>query len=221
MKVRNLLEKIGIERYSKPGQYQIEDVMKRYISKKNGTFFEAGANDGFKQSNTYYLEKIKRWSGVLVEGIPRIYKKCINNRQNSSVYNYALVPPKKHGEIIKMKYSGLMSLVEGSRGSREKDEKHIKKGLDVQKEVEKKYEVKVKGVTINHILEKEGIEKIDFMSIDLEGYEYEAMKGMSIEKYKPSYILAEVNQEETKDLLEGRYRVVERLSEKDFLFEIV
>ena len=34
---------------------------------KNGFFIEAGAHDGVNQSNTYLIEKVLGWNGLLVE----------------------------------------------------------------------------------------------------------------------------------------------------------
>ena len=36
---------------------------------QNGFFFEAGANDGVEESNTYFLE-LNGWQGILVEPNP-------------------------------------------------------------------------------------------------------------------------------------------------------
>ena len=57
-----------------------------------GYFVEAGANDGHLQSNTYYFERFKGWTGVLIEPIPELYNRCVRERPRSRVLNYALVP---------------------------------------------------------------------------------------------------------------------------------
>ena len=38
----------------------------KHVGTEPGTFIEAGANDGLKQSNTYYLESRCDWTGLLV-----------------------------------------------------------------------------------------------------------------------------------------------------------
>ena len=47
--------------------------------------------------------------------------------------------------------------------------------------------------TVNSILEQHGIEKIDFLSIDLEGHEYEALLSLDLNKYRPSVVISEYN----------------------------
>ena len=44
----------------------------KYLPTAPGFFIEAGANDGLKQSNTFYLESRRGWRGLLVEPIPEL-----------------------------------------------------------------------------------------------------------------------------------------------------
>ena len=72
---RTICEYFGIARYSRPALNDIDRKLEKYLDFEEGFFVEAGANDGFNQSNTYYLEKIKKWSGILIEPIPDLYNK--------------------------------------------------------------------------------------------------------------------------------------------------
>lgn len=56
---------------------------------------------------------------------------------------------------------------------------------------EKRHEIQIKVRTLNSILEELNIEKIDFLSVDTEGWEIEVMKGFSLEKYEPKIVLLE------------------------------
>src|SRR5438067_1783042 len=40
-------------------------------------FVEAGAHDGYTESNTYYLARFRGWSGVPVQAIPELYRQCV------------------------------------------------------------------------------------------------------------------------------------------------
>ena len=51
----------------------------------------------------------------------------------------------------------------------------------------------VPATTLNKILKEYNINKIDFFSLDVEGYELEVLGGLDFNIYKPSYILIEVN----------------------------
>ena len=50
---------------------------------------------------------------------------------------------------------------------------------------------KIKTDTLNNVLEKKNITLIDYLNIDVEGYELEVLKGFDIEKYKPKVVTIE------------------------------
>jgi hypothetical protein len=52
-------------------------------------------------------------------------------------------------------------------------------------------EVRVPTSTLNDILEKSSIEKIDFLSMDIEGGQLSALRGFDIKKYRPDLVCIE------------------------------
>jgi FkbM family methyltransferase len=52
-------------------------------------------------------------------------------------------------------------------------------------------EIDIQIKTLDSILEEAGVESVDFVSIDTEGWELEVMMGFNLEKYNPSVILLE------------------------------
>ena len=54
-----------------------------FLQKTHGTFVECGAYDGFNMSNTIFLEKERKWSGLLIEADPsNFYKLRQINRKS-------------------------------------------------------------------------------------------------------------------------------------------
>lgn len=51
--------------------------------------------------------------------------------------------------------------------------------------------VSVETITLNDALNKANIESLDFVSIDIEGGEHDALMGLDLEKYNPSVLLIE------------------------------
>ena len=51
--------------------------------------------------------------------------------------------------------------------------------------------VKVFSTLSSGLLKKHGVEKIDFLSIDVEGMEMDSLPGMDFNRYRPSLILLE------------------------------
>jgi hypothetical protein len=51
--------------------------------------------------------------------------------------------------------------------------------------------IDVRIVTLDSILHSTKVDSIDFISIDVEGYEIDVLRGFSIEKYRPRLLLLE------------------------------
>ena len=60
----------------------LDKKLEKYLNHSNGFFIEAGANDGLKQSNSYYFAKSLQWKGILVEAIPELFEKCVKQFRN-------------------------------------------------------------------------------------------------------------------------------------------
>jgi FkbM family methyltransferase len=63
-------------------------------------------------------------------------------------------------------------------------------GPDVQPTIR---EVKVLAITLNDRLEQNGVEKIDFLSMDIEGHEPAALAGFDIERFAPELVCIEAS----------------------------
>lgn len=218
---RTICERFGSGRYSKPALYGLDDKLSHYIGFRGGFFIEAGANDGFAQSNTYYLQKILGWNGVLVEAVPELYERCCQQRAPAQVVHAALVAPDHGHSTVEIHYANLMSLVKGSRGSTAAENLHVADGLRVQK-LASTYTAEVPARTLESILDSLSVPAvIDFLSLDVEGYEAQVLRGLNLERYRPHWILVEANFfDEVNAVLADRYDLVERLTHHDCLYRL-
>jgi FkbM family methyltransferase len=218
--LRKLCEPFGVGRYSKVALNDLDTKLTPYLSKRGGYFIEVGGNDGISQSNTYYLEKILGWKGVLIEPIPSLYKKCRQRRLSSRVFNYALVSNSYTGKSIKMHYAHLMSVVDGALKSDQATQDQIKSGMRLQG-LDETYQIEVPTKTLTEVLAEAGApEKIDFFSLDVEGYERQVLEGLDLVRYRPEYILIEARFfDEVNQLIIKYYRVIARPTEMDVLYQ--
>ena len=218
---RQVLESVGIDWYSKPAFDNIDSKLEKYLPEK-GIFIEAGAHNGIAESNTYYLEKIKGWKGVLVEPIEGNYKACCKNRANSQVFNCALVSPDYTETSVKLQYGGLMSFVKDIYTN---EDSYKQRMSAIQKYHTDSVEIEVEARTLTSLLDECSFNKVDFLSLDVEGYEIEVLRGLDLERYKPAFLLIECRDGESKDSLEGflgdAYIFVEKLSSRDYLYQSV
>jgi len=172
------------------------------IAPSGGYFVEVGANDGITQSNTFLLERKFGWRGLLVEPCIQSYNKCKMIRGANplnTVINGALVGSDDiksiSGDFVATEntvdYDSLMNSVGGNR-------KHTNKPL-----------VEVPAYTLSALHKQHNLPNIDFMSLDVEGYEIEVLKGIDLaSSWAPKVFLIELyNHEKTEvfSMLEPYY----------------
>lgn len=146
---------------------------------ENGFFVEAGALDGLFMSNTKVLEDLG-WNGLLIEPSNLAARKCKENRK-VTVENCALVSNDYEGKVV---YGDFF--FDGTDGMGAWSGIHRSHyGIKAAKEAH--------AVTLNRILAHHKITKVDFLSLDVEGYELEAFKGVDLSTVDIPLILVEVN----------------------------
>lgn len=196
----------------------------RFITKRRGFFVEAGANDGIRQSNTLYFEKYFGWKGLLIEAIPELSEKCAINRPNCIVENCALVSSSYSKDHVEMTYCNLMSVVNDNLNKLTITE-HIENGKKFLRENEHVYTIEVPALPLSSVLTKHNIKRIDFLSLDVEGYEAQVLKGINFKIHRPHFLLVEVrDREEIDPILLPFYKPAAILysskSYKDILYEL-
>jgi FkbM family methyltransferase len=140
---------------------------------ENGFYIEAGAFDGITQSNTKFLEEEYNWTGLLVEP-SNVFDELKKNRPFNFLVNKCLVSNEYKDDVINGYFNqGLMSGINNFNNS---DDNKI---------------VKVECETLTSILDRLQVSKIDFFSLDVEGYEKNVLEGLDFNKYRPTYILIE------------------------------
>ncbi len=199
--------------------YEIDFKLKPYLNYKEGFFVEAGANDGIKQSNTLYFEKYHDWRGILIEPIHDLANQCKINRPQAIIENCALVPFSYEKTEIEMRYCGLMSIVKGAMKSEREELNHVKNGCKSQQIGT--YELKVSGTPLSSILDKHSVSRIDFFSLDVEGFELPALKGIDFDRHRPKFMLIEARYRKDIDsYLSPLYEPIAELTHHDILYKI-
>src|ERR1700729_4369556 len=103
-----LFEALGSERFSQPAMFGMDRRLAELMPQRGGTFVEAGAHDGYTQSNTYSLERHRGWAGLLIEPIPELRRQCEQRRPSSRVLGTALVGPDAGENSGTMQFGDLM-----------------------------------------------------------------------------------------------------------------
>ena len=216
---RPLYELVGSDRWSHLALNELDRKLKKYLDFDNGFFIEAGGNDGLSQSNTYWFERFRGWRGVLVEAVPDQARLCRKNRPRAHVVNAALVGD-DGVKSVRIKAAKLMAFIPGTRPLSEEDA-HLRTAIEVQHLADVP-EIEVRATTLSSILEALGNPKVDFFSLDVEGYEIPVLQGMDLMRHRPRLILVETkNLDGIQKVLKGRYRQIDQLSHHDYLLQVI
>jgi FkbM family methyltransferase len=206
--------------YAQPA---IHPEIRKLFRETAGFFFEVGANDGLTQSNTAYLERYQGWHGVLVEPLPMQFCKCLANRPASTVINAALVASDFSDRTVEIAYANLMSVVDDPSRNLLSIENHVATGRKFLMSDDLPLSGRrfiVPALTVSAILDRIGRNRVDFFSLDVEGYEFEVLKGIDFSRHRPRYFLIEARDKSGMDdfLAQQGYEYTAQWSEHDFLY---
>ena len=213
---RQLFERLGSDRYAHPALHDMDRKLDMLLDQNAGFFVEAGGFDGYTQSNTYYLERFRGWRGVLVEPMPELAEQARLNRPEATVFQCALVSDDYPEDTIEMEFGDLMTTVSGLH-----DSAWTAYGLTLGWQDARKEHVPAR--TLRGILDEVGRPEVDLLSLDVEGYEPEVLKGLDLTRYAPKWILVEMHdlgmgRARMSALLGERYAEHEQLSPLDVLY---
>jgi FkbM family methyltransferase len=215
---RRRLERRGDFSASRPALNDLDRALEARLGSEPGFFVEAGAFDGYTQSNTYYLERARGWRGLLVEAVPLLAREAARERPASIVRNCGLVAPDFPEPEITLRYAGTMTVVaETPEADAWAHEAQRNMALD-----EPEHEFSVPARTLSSLLDEVAAPEVDLLSLDVEGYEAEVLKGLDLDRYAPRFIVVEVDMRAEREAVEAvlgnRYAPPEQLSPYDLLF---
>lgn len=220
-RVRPLLEACGVPWLSWPGLNGLDRKLAALLPGRNGWFVEAGANDGFRQSNTYHLARFRGWRGVLIEPVPWLADACRACRPESQVVSCALGSPAQAGGTVTLRYSGLMTSVSGVFGGGEEESRRVREGLRIQGLPAEDVGVEAPVRTLTEVLDTcHAPREFDLLSLDVEGYELAVLAGLDFEKHQPRAMCIEVadaNRDAVAALLSCRYEMTAVLHHQNSL----
>ena len=154
-----------------------------------GFFVDVGAFDGIHLSNSYSFE-LAGWIGVCVEAHPEYYQALEKNRPCSRNFHAACVRDNDQTSVEFLSEPlGLLSGIEAFK-TQNMERRYAARGMKFpgwQK-------IKVPAMTLTQILgQAEAPKEISFLSVDVEGTEYDVLKGIDFFSYSFRLIITESN----------------------------
>jgi len=146
--------------YSQFGQdiYVLEDI---YKNAKEGFFVDIGANYPINSSNTYMLEQAG-WTGIAIEPQEKLRKLWPEQRKTVCL-PYVIGPEQK-----------MVDFIEGS------EQEHGLSGVMGYNKITVQHKIRtVQQKRLENVFTEHNIHKVDFLSIDVEGYEMPVLESIN------------------------------------------
>jgi FkbM family methyltransferase len=183
---RYLAAAYGPARYS---QFAEEWIIRDFFQdKRGGVFVDAGANHYRDSSTTYYLEKNLGWSGVAIEPLSQFEAEYKTHRPRTRFL--AFFVSDVSDDVAKLYVLDEHTVVSSSNKAFTE-----RTGANPR-------ELTVPTITLNDLLPKNGIEKIDLLSMDIELSEPKALAGFDIARFRPELICIEAHSEVRQQILD-------------------
>ena len=173
---------------------EFNEIIEKIGGNEDFFFVQIGSNDGVRSDPLYKFICKYNWSGILVEPVPYLYERLIKNHESRDNLIFKNVAISKDGGSMKFYYikenqndqsdwkcgNGLGSFLKDVVTF------HRNKIFDFDKNFS---EMDIQTITFDSLVE--GVNNIDLLAIDAEGYDYEIIKSIDFDKHQPSLILFE------------------------------
>jgi FkbM family methyltransferase len=183
---RYLAAAYGPDRYS---QFAEEWIIRDFFQdRRGGVFVDVGANHYRDSSTTYYLEKNLGWSGLAVEPLAQFEADYKTHRPKTRFLPFFVSD--KSDELAKLYVLDRHTVVSSSNKAFTE-----RTGANPR-------EMNVPTITLNDLLPRNGIEKFDFLSMDIELSEPQALAGFDVRRFDPELVCIEAHSEVRQFILD-------------------
>jgi FkbM family methyltransferase len=192
--------------YSQCGEDLIVEYIFMQLNIKEPTYLDLGAHHPFYLSNTYLLYRHKS-KGVCVEPDPDLFKAIAKARKNDLCLNVGV------GAYFEQKIAELyiMSSKSLNTFSKEEAERFSNSGTQTIKSI-----MKIPVISVNQIISEYFNKFPNFISLDIEGLDFEVLKDFDFCKYRPQVFCVETltyAEDATEKKLED---IIEFMQKKDY-----
>jgi FkbM family methyltransferase len=183
---RYLERAYGPVRYS---QFAEEWIIRDFFQdRRGGVFVDVGANHYKNDSTTFYLEEQLGWSGIAVEPLTQFADEYRQFRPKTQFVSFFVSDTSDAS--AKMYVNDKHTVMSSSTKSFTQ-----RMGPDTR-------EITVPTITLDDLLPKHGLEKIDFLSMDIELHEPQALAGFDVKRFRPELVCIEAHGEVRQQILD-------------------
>jgi len=174
-----------------PGHPQPYDFTEKFFKQQRDLFFiDVGAHNGITINNSLSLEENYGWKGICIEPNPKVFLELKKNRptttcvnccvsEQDTIVNYLQI--EGYSEML----SGIMEYYNEAHKQRIRNELQHYGGSTKT--------IQIDSLRLDTILERNGVNKVHYLSIDTEGAEMTILKSINLNKYDVELISLENN----------------------------
>lgn len=189
---KNYTDIYVVKSYSQEGE---DMILRRFFENKDiGFYIDVGAHHPKRFSNTYYFYK-QGWKGINIDAMPNSMKAFDKLRKRDVNIEAAISNEKSILTYYEFNETALNGFSKPMSLMRNELENYS---------IVDSYPITTK--TLNEVLDiftKEISEEIDFITIDVEGFDFNVLRSLDLNKYRPSLILIEILSETLEDVIDN------------------
>lgn len=194
------------------GRKMVHDHLRNCARKRRTqTFLLVGANDGVFSDHLYDFARRYQWRGIAVEPVPQYFKQLSRNYAGLPVHcvNMAVHRTERSMPFYFLDDADpdLPEWVQGV-GSFDRDQV-VQATRDVPDVVDRIQQIDVPCAPLPEIVQGAGLEQVDVIVVDVEGYDHEIIRQVDLAAWKPHTIIFEYKHIPPADLEEVCDRLVE------------
>jgi FkbM family methyltransferase len=174
-----------------PGRssYGAEEWVARHFfqDRRGGVFLDVGAGDPEIGSNTVYLERKLGWSGVAIDAQAN-YAAAYRKARPRTQFVNAFVADKDDGAAVLHQVVGRPDIASGV--------------AEFSRRWGDTTAAQVPTTTLTSTLDRLGVQRVNFLSLDIELFEPMALAGFDLERFRPDLVCVESHQEVRQALID-------------------
>jgi len=186
-----LRESYGPDRASRNAEEWI--IRDFFQDRRDGVFLDVGAHHYRDESNTYFLETALGWRGVAIDAQVEFADDYRTHRPRTTfLARFVSDTSDSTAQLHVPSSNTLVASEVAAFAEHEAREKAVSRP--------------VATITLDDVLRDTGIERLDFLSMDIELSEPKALAGFDIARYRPELVCIEAHRQVRQAILDYFYR---------------
>jgi len=161
-------------------RYAEEWIIRDFFhDRRGGTFLDVGSNDYRKESNTYYLETVLGWSGIAIDAQKEFAADYERHRPKTKFFALFVSDVSGTSSDLYVPKANTLTASSDAAFAEAEDGKTVVR--------------QVPTITLDDLLAREHVDRLDLVSMDIELAEPKALAGFDVERFRPALVCIEAH----------------------------